>query len=1092
MPLFRQESFAGGEIAPSLWGRSGVDKYQTALASCRNLLPIKHGAAQTRPGTKYMECLGLTVEAGGQPHRLIPFVLSNTVAYVLAFSEYMYEVVKNGTVIHVNWAPYPAAALSKLKFAQLGRVMTICHPDFYPYELTCYDDTNWEILPLYTAPPAALFGSGFPASLPAIERSSALVTQYPQGAVPISPTLFTNNDYIQTLREGIARTLEGGLFSFGPNISTPVYVDLLPARQNHTNWDYDTTHHPQPWRYFITSIVKHSDGSVRESAAYPITKSRQFGALLYSPTTHYALGARVSTDRWTGAYYVSIKDDPGDPNIGKLGGADWATWWSPVAAPVNPCDRGILGTYDLPDTLIVASNLPVTISWNLDAWTYPAGLDWRFVGWKIYRGLKGQDAGLVGYTDAATTDPGGSWSFTDFGDAPDYSLPPPQGYDPFVIKSLSGSTLGWEHPTVVTFFDQRRIFAAPAPAKNSDGMQESNGRPGWIIGSCVGDYSNFDRAVIQTANQEVEFELAAQYFEEIRALLPVSKLLAFTSNSEWSISGSGGALAFDNVDAKVQGNHGISRLDPLLVGNEALYVQERGPRIQSLLFDFASQSWDGAELSVFSDHLIEGHAIVSWTWAQQPFRAVFLVRDDGVLLSMTYLRDQKVVAWARHDTVGKVLDVCAVPEGNFDAVYLLVARGKQVILERMLDPATSGAIYSQMALDCQRSHVYATAPFTASTGMGTVSDGSLATLTFGGTLPLWPEEAGYQEVWNPNLTYTGSSTPTDIRDVVLFGTTTCWEAIANSKNSIPQNGSVAWAQVARWDSGRTYAAGELCAVVGTFHDAVFQSRVSGNIGVSPVGHPDQWAGVRIGVRNPLVLRAMKPDGSTVTFTISARPEDGTDISWDHNTLTVRVSGQTTAPVADGTSFTSWTRTTTAIDSLLFISRTSDISGQAVKGPLATVEIFSPTADTSKTELASSGDLTGPSNPIASLYPAAAQISSPDGIVAAVFGFGFTQELAQLPPVHEKQEIRTVLRALSKMSVELRGWGTVQIGQDLDHLQTLAIPASKTAPLDLSEALVEGRPRNRWVKGAIGVIRQESPYPMRISSITRDLEFGETG
>jgi len=53
---------------------------------------------------------------------------------------------------------------------------------------------------------------------------------------------------------------------------------------------------------------------------------------------------------------------------------------------------------------------------------------------------------------------------------------------------------------------------------------------------------------------------------------------------------------------------------------------------------------------------------------------VWAVRDDGVLLSLTYVRELGILGWAHHDTLGEIESVCCVPEGTVDAVYAVVKR----------------------------------------------------------------------------------------------------------------------------------------------------------------------------------------------------------------------------------------------------------------------------------------------------------------------------------------------------------------------------------------------------------------------------------
>ena len=50
--IWRQESFAGGELAPELHGRTDTVKYSTGLATCRNMIVERSGAVTARAGTK--------------------------------------------------------------------------------------------------------------------------------------------------------------------------------------------------------------------------------------------------------------------------------------------------------------------------------------------------------------------------------------------------------------------------------------------------------------------------------------------------------------------------------------------------------------------------------------------------------------------------------------------------------------------------------------------------------------------------------------------------------------------------------------------------------------------------------------------------------------------------------------------------------------------------------------------------------------------------------------------------------------------------------------------------------------------------------
>jgi hypothetical protein len=124
----------------------------------------------------------------------------------------------------------------------------------------------------------------------------------------------------------------------------------------------------------------------------------------------------------------------------------------------------------------------------------------------------------------------------------------------------------------------------------------------------------------------------------------------------------------------VQGFDGASTIRPVKAGVSALYIQAKGSIIQDLNYSLDAGGLLGSDLSIMANHLFEGHTIVAWTFAKVPHSVVWAVRDDGLLLGFTYMKEQQVWGWHRHSTDGTVLDVASVSEGEEDAVYLLVQR----------------------------------------------------------------------------------------------------------------------------------------------------------------------------------------------------------------------------------------------------------------------------------------------------------------------------------------------------------------------------------------------------------------------------------
>jgi hypothetical protein len=97
-----------------------------------------------------------------------------------------------------------------------------------------------------------------------------------------------------------------------------------------------------------------------------------------------------------------------------------------------------------------------------------------------------------------------------------------------------------------------------------------------------------------------------------------------------------------------------------------------------MAYSFYTNVYTGTDISAISSHLFYGYNITEWAWAEEPFKVVWAVRDDGTMLTLTFLKEQEFVAWAHSVTNGSFKSVCAITEqgqiGLRDAIYTVVER----------------------------------------------------------------------------------------------------------------------------------------------------------------------------------------------------------------------------------------------------------------------------------------------------------------------------------------------------------------------------------------------------------------------------------
>ena len=200
------------------------------------------------------------------------------------------------------------------------------------------------------------------------------------------------------------------------------------------------------------------------------------------------------------------------------------------------------------------------------------------------------------------------------------------------------------HPSCVTFFEQRLVFAATLS------------QPQTIFFSKSGDYENMDANIGGTVADDdaIIYTIASNQVNAIRFMTASRTLIIGTAGGEFTVSGGGDndAVTPTNVMIKKQSNHGAANTDAIAVGNATLFLQRAKRKIRELAYNFDTDGYTAPDLTILADHVSES-GLVDMSYQQEPFSIVWAVRGDGVLSGLTYNRLENVVAWHRHIFGGK-------------------------------------------------------------------------------------------------------------------------------------------------------------------------------------------------------------------------------------------------------------------------------------------------------------------------------------------------------------------------------------------------------------------------------------------------------
>ncbi len=237
--------------------------------------------------------------------------------------------------------------------------------------------------------------------------------------------------------------------------------------------------------------------------------------------------------------------------------------------------------------------------------------------------------------------------------------------------TLSVGPQSGTYPGVVAYFQERLFYA------------NSFNDPDTFWTSKTGSYANFDTSIPTTATDAITASPWTEEVNGIQWLIPMpGGLITMTGNRAWQIVGEGSynlnaqPITPSTTQAQPQAFNGCSpTIPPIVIDFDVLYAEAVGnTTVRDLSWTAWTNIYTGNDLTILSSHLFLYQQIVQWTWARKPYKVLWATRDDGTMISLTYLKEQEVYGWARHDTQGLLVGIASVTEPPVNAVYCITQR----------------------------------------------------------------------------------------------------------------------------------------------------------------------------------------------------------------------------------------------------------------------------------------------------------------------------------------------------------------------------------------------------------------------------------
>lgn len=812
MALYQlKSSFAGGELSPSMYGRTDIAKYDSGAAVLRNFFVLRYGGAANRPGFKF-----IAQTYNNKKAVLIPFMYSTDQNYIVEITAGRCQFYTDGgIVVKEDGTPYSIENFftdkdledaAKIKYTQSADVLFIVHPAHAPMTLTRYGNLDWRFEAMditggpfdetvynnkiitkslewnkpgvynITIPPSILSvdiemaggGGGGGGGFAQTYLGGAIIGKNTGGTggrgalISKKITVTEGKTYAAIVGAGGAGgaslTANGGAASKGNSGGQSSFGDIVFAdgggggygASNNGNGSagasygsggtggnggYGTSNgssgSPGWVRLFYTlsigdnTTVKASDvyGDITLTASNDIFSKSDEGslfALTHFLETDYKKGTPSSTG---GNLQVSVlpKSNVYVESFGFWDGNFSLEKYDPVSLQwvnVRTQSGNRSQNYSLTEentSESIASYRVTSTEFNTGVWS---GENEKQRGYITIQSIGGDYTGHVLITEYVSP--------TVVKGTVKKQLASTDETRDFAFAAWNGEK---GYPSATGFYEDRLVFAG------------SKGFPQTFWTSKTGDYYNFGTSIPSADDDGITATLNGGQMNGIKAIIAFGEMLLLTAGGEFKVSGGGKAITGSNVLSQPQEYRGVSDVNPVTIGSRIIYVQHQGNIIRDLAYSYDVDKYTGDDLNLLASHLFEGHKIISMTYQQIPNSIVWCVRDDGLLLGLTYIKEQDIYAWHQHTTAGgKFVSVCNIGGATEDKLYAVIERGGQYYVEIMESRDKSTNVEDQFFVDS--GITYEGEPTDEISGLEHLEGYTVAILADGNVLPQQTVENG--------------------------------------------------------------------------------------------------------------------------------------------------------------------------------------------------------------------------------------------------------------------------------------------------------------------------------------------------------------
>ena len=224
-------------------------------------------------------------------------------------------------------------------------------------------------------------------------------------------------------------------------------------------------------------------------------------------------------------------------------------------------------------------------------------------------------------------------------------------------------------------------------------------RPSTIHGSEVYHYMDFGAGI--NDDEPWIVTLSGDLVGRILWMTVTDQLYIGTSGGIYAVSGVITPTAFQ---LRKVTSHATSEIHAVAAAGSVIFFHKDKKTLREIEYADQAENYRAFDLTVYSNHLFETYKAIKLVVVNDPMIIIWILREDGTLVSLSYEKTVDMYAFARHQLHGQLWDIVAGKNGELYGVLELPNSGVRQLLrigptKLIGDEDETSTIVSDLKLD---------------------------------------------------------------------------------------------------------------------------------------------------------------------------------------------------------------------------------------------------------------------------------------------------------------------------------------------------------------------------------------------------------